>query len=123
MTIFSVCIIFNVLRKGDRVMPAAQVVNASATGRVIRRDRRRLSQMQVMLVCQSIVECLFTLPFSVINLVSIVVVNDEHFLAVYSYVRLLIFFNYVSSFYVYTLSSKLYRDECKKVLKKIVHRN
>jgi len=123
MAIFSVSIILNVLRKRDRVMPAMHVVNAPANGRVIRRDRRRLSQMQVMLVCESIIECSFTLPFGLINLVSRMVDNDEYFLTIYGYVRLLIFFNYVSSFYIYTLSSKLYRNEFKKLWKKIIHRN
>jgi len=84
-----------------------------------RQDRRQVSQMQMMLICQAISECIFTLPFSIINFISVVVANDEHFLTIYSYCRLLIFINYVSSFYVYTLSSKLYREELKKLIQRI----
>ena len=69
-------------------------------------------------VCQAITEYLFILRFAVINLILLVVTNDDDFLAIYSFVRLVIFINYVSSFYVYTLSSKLYLDEFKKLIQR-----
>ncbi len=119
MAFFSILIISNVLRKRDRVMPALQVISIATSAGIIRRRRRRLSQMQVMLVCQAITECLLTLPFSIINLASIVTENDEYFLLIYSFIRLFIFINYVSSFYIYTLSSKLYREELKKLVRRI----
>jgi len=119
MALFSICIIFNVIQKQHRIMPAIHTVHTLVNGGVIHQHHSGLSQMQVMLVCQAITECLLTLPFSVINLISIVVDNNAYFLAIYSYFRLFIFINYVSSFYVYTLSSKLYRDEFKKLVQRI----
>lgn len=123
MALFSIGIIFNVRRGRIAVLPAIIVANRPVNGGIARRDRRRLSQMQIMLVCQSILECILTLPFSIINLISMVVKNDAYFYTVYSFVRLLIFINYISSFYVYTLSSKLYRDELKKLAQRIYNRH
>jgi hypothetical protein len=126
MALFSISIIINVRRKRNRVMPVNQGINTSVSGGgggVVGGDRRRLSQMQVMLVFQAIIECIFTLPYSTINLVSIAVDNDEYFLSLFSFLRLLIFFNSVSSFYIYTLSSKLYRDELKKLFRQISNRH
>lgn len=122
MGLFSFGIISNVLRRRAIITPANQLGNMSISGTINRPHRRRLTQMQIMLVCQAIIECILTLPFSIINLVSIVVVNDEYFLTIYSFIRLFIFFNYISSFYVYTLSSKLYRNELKKLIIRIFNR-
>jgi hypothetical protein len=118
MAFFSIAIIVNVRRKRNHVVPIGNVPSSSAGGGRVGRQRR-LSPMQVMLVCQAISECVLTLPYSIINLISIVVINDEYFLAIYTILRLLIFFNSVSSFYIYTLSSKLYREELKKLFKQI----
>jgi hypothetical protein len=122
MALFSIGIILNVIRKQNRIMPAVQVLNTSINTGPIQRNRRRLNQMQIMLVCQAIAECILTLPFSVINLISILVDNNEYFLSIYSFIRLFIFINYVSSFYLYILSSKLYRDELKKLVQRIYNR-
>jgi len=122
MALFSIGIIVNVLRKNNRVMPAVRVLNTSSNTGVVHRNRRRMSQMQIMLVCQAIAKCILTLPFSVINLVSILVDNNEYFLSIYSFIRLVIFINYVSSFYLYISTSKLYRDELKKLAQRIYNR-
>jgi len=122
MALFSIGIIFNVIRKQNRIMPAVRVLNTSTNTGEARRNHRRLGQMQIMLVCQAIAECIFTLPFSVINLISIVVDNNEYFLSIYSYIRLFIFINYVSSFYLFMFSSKLYRAEFKKLVQRIYNR-
>ncbi len=103
MALFSISIISNVLGKRDRVMPVIHAIKTSTNGSVIRRNRRRFSQMRVMLICQAKTECLLTLPFSIVNLTSIVVVNDKYFLAIYSFCRLFIFLNYVSSFHMFIL--------------------
>jgi hypothetical protein len=123
MALFSICIILNVLGKRNRVMPAIHAINTSTNRIIVRRNRRRLSQMQVMLVVQAIAEFFLTLPFSIINLISIVVNDDEYFLSIYSFCRLFIFLNYVSSFYVYTLSSQLYRDELKHLVERLFNRH
>lgn len=109
MILFSLLIIRNVVRKENR--------NSSVRRVVPNRDRSffGLSPMQLMLICQALVECICTLPFIIINFVSIIVVNNQHFINVYSLVRLLMFFNYVSSFYVYTLTSKFYRTQLKQL--------
>jgi hypothetical protein len=123
MALFSICIILNVLGKRNRVMPAIHAINTSTNRGIVRRNRRQLSQMQVMLVVQAIAEFFLTLPFSIINLISIVVNDDEYFLSIYSFCRLFIFLNYVSSFYVYTLSSQLYRDELKHLVERLFNRH
>ena len=102
MVSFSSGIMYNVYHKQDRIAPAVQTAHPS-NGDRHRAPRPHLphhhfSQMQLMLVCQAIVECLCTLPFSMINLISLAVSNDASFLSTYAYLRLLIFFNYVSSF-------------------------
>ncbi|UJR36784.1 hypothetical protein I4U23_029497 [Adineta vaga] len=112
-------IIINVRQERNRVQPDVQLTNRPANRIIIRRyPRRHLSQMQVMLICQSVIECIVALSFGIINIVSIIVNNDERFLFAYSFIRLFIFFNYVSSFYIYTMSSKMYRQELKKLVKK-----
>ncbi|CAF0798328.1 unnamed protein product [Adineta ricciae] len=117
---FSIGIIMNVRMKRIRIEHAVQLSNTLADVRRIRKNpQHRLSQMQVMLVCQACIEFLATIPYSIINLVSLFVENDAYFLSLYSIVRLFIFFNYISSFYIYTLSSKLYRRELKKLAKSV----
>ena len=123
MILFSLGILYNVYRQRDRIAPTIRVVNTSTvTGNLPRARHRRFSQMQLMLVCQSTIDCIFTLPFCLVNLISLIVINDEYFLLVYSLLRLLIFFNYISSFYVYTLSSQLYRSQLKEFFKLIFRR-
>lgn len=116
--LFSLGIIYNVTRKRNRVVPTVRVMNG-----IVRRTHRGLNQMQVMLVCQSIAECLFTLPFSVINLVSLFDNIDEYFLSIYSYTRLFIYINYIIPFYIYISCSKLYRNEFKKIVHRVCHRH
>jgi hypothetical protein len=118
MIFFSLSVLYNVYRQRDRIVPTIRVVNPSLPRGITQRRRpARFSPMQLMLICQSTIECIFTLPFCLINLVSLIVINDEYFLLVYSSLRLLTFFNYISSFYVYTLSSRLYRRELREVFK------
>ena len=118
MIFFSVNILYNVYRQRDRIAPTIRAVNTSLRSGSGQQARRpRFSQMQLMLICQSTIDCTFTLPFCLINLVSLIMINNEHFLLVYSLLRLLTFFNYISSFYVYTLSSRLYRRELREFFK------
>jgi hypothetical protein len=63
MALFSICIISNLFGKRDRVMPVIHGIKTSTNGGIIRRNRRRPSQMQVMLVCQAKTEYLLPLPF------------------------------------------------------------
>lgn len=124
-TLFSLGIIYNILGKRKQIVPTIERINNPVTDRtsIRRRNNRGLNQLQVMLVCQSIGECVFTLPFSIVNFVSLFDKNDEHFLAIFSYIRLLIFINYIAPFYIYICSSKLYRDESKKIIHRIYHRH
>ena len=114
MIFFSISIILNVYRKDNR-RNTTQRVAFNQNGLIQDRRHRGLSPMQLMLVCQAVIECFFTLPFIVINFVSMMVDNDQEFLNLYAFIRLLIFFNYVSSFYVYTLSSNLYRTQLRQL--------
>ncbi|CAF1166055.1 unnamed protein product [Adineta steineri] len=123
MAFFSIGIILNSMQRRHRTAPTTiQLVTILPMNTMIRRKRRPLNQMQVMLICQAMIDCVLTLPFSLINLVSLLVDNDNSFLTLYSFVRLIIFINYVSSFYIYTSSSKLYRDEFKKLIKRLFNR-
>ena len=121
--LFSLGIIYNATIKRNRIVVAVQGMNVSPVDGTVRRGHRGLNQMQVMLVCQSIAECIFTLPFSIINLISLFVNIDEYFLSIYSYIRLFIYINYIIPFYIYVCSSKLYRDEWKKIIHQIYHRH
>ena len=124
-TLFSLGIIYNVVEKRKQIVPTVHGMNIPATDRsaVRRRNTRGLNQLQVMLVCQSIAGCVFTLPFSVINFVSLFVQNNQYFLSIFSYMRLFVFINYIVPFYIYVFSSKLYRDESKKMIRRIYHRH
>ncbi|CAF1105118.1 unnamed protein product [Adineta steineri] len=122
MAFFSIGIIYNTIQRRHRTAATLQLVTISATNTTIRRKRPRLNQMQVMLICQAMIECVLTLPFSIINFVSLMIDNDDSFLTLYSFLRLIIFINYISSFYIYMSSSKLYRDEFKKLIKRLFNR-
>jgi hypothetical protein len=54
MALFSISIIFNVIRKRSRIMPAVLALQTSSNGGMTRQDRRQVSQMQMMLICQAI---------------------------------------------------------------------
>ena len=61
-------------------MPAVRAANTSAADRPV---RRRLSQMQVIPIWEAIMECILIFSFSVINFISVIVKNNEYFMAIY----------------------------------------
>lgn len=121
---FTIGVILHIRRKRTGIVHVAPPVGQSISNdsHSTRGNRRRLSPMQFMLICQAFSECLLTLPFSLTNILSLFVDYDQHFLMIYSYTRLLLFISYVSSFYIFTLSSKLYREEFKKFIRRLWHR-
>ena len=116
MAVFGTLTIFNVRKLRSQVAPQN---NNGRNERLRTKDR----QLIVMLLIQIIVTLLCTLPFSVANITSMlfqyVITLSDYGDAVntfYSNVaRIVNYFNPIVGFYIYTLSSQVFRSEMKRV--------
>lgn len=114
MAIFGTLTIFNVRKLRKQVVPQN---NDARNERIRSKDR----QMILMLLIQVLVTILCTLPFSVVNITSMIfqylITLSDYGNAIntfYSNIgRLVNYFNPVVGFYIYTLSSKTFRTEMK----------
>ncbi|CAF2486959.1 unnamed protein product [Rotaria sp. Silwood2] len=114
MTLFGILTIFNVRKLRTQVTP---LNNDTRNERIRSKDR----QLIIMLLIQILVTILCTLPFSVVNITSmifqyLITLSDygDAINTFYSNIgRLINYFNPVVGFYIYTLSSRTFRNEMK----------
>ena len=80
---------------------------------------RRLNRQLIrMLFSQVLTQLLCTLPFAILNLLGMLINTDGDLFAFFEQIWILpLFVSYTTSFYVFTMSSRLYRQELIKLLK------
>ena len=118
MGIFGTLTILNVRKLGSQVAP--QNRNNGGNDRLRSKDR----QLSLMLLIQIVVTLLCTVPFSVANITSMVSQYlitlsdyDDAINTFYSNIaRIVNYFNPVVGFYIYTLSSRVFRSEMRSVI-------
>jgi hypothetical protein len=114
MAVFGALTVFNVKKLGRQVAPQN---NDARNDRLRSKDR----QLIVMLIIQVFVTIFCTLPFSVANIVSVVteyaVPLSDYDSAIFTFfvaiARILLYFNPVAGFYIYTLAGRTFRNEMK----------
>ena len=80
--------------------------------------RRIDRQLIRMLFSQVLIQFLCTLPFAILNLLGLMIDTNGSVFAFFQQIWILpLFVSYTTSFYVFTMSSRLYRQELMKLLK------
>ncbi|CAF1051769.1 unnamed protein product, partial [Didymodactylos carnosus] len=114
MGTFGLLTILSIRQHRQRIVPST--VNIS-------RGKKRDKQLSRMLLIQIITEVLLVMPFAIMQLILVILnyVNDIiTFVAALTVLPL--FFSYCTSFYIYTLSARLYRTELFRVIDLILKR-
>jgi len=116
MTIFGLLMINNIRQSRNRI-------NSQQSNQRLKSNDR---QMILMLAIQILVTTVFSVPYSVVNLYVVITLNifEHSFSELASVIitftmnlsRILYFSNPIIGFYIYTLTSKKFRFELKRLL-------
>jgi hypothetical protein len=109
MSLLSILTLKNIRQQARRTRPALAIENQSL---------RRIDQQMVrMLFSQVLIELLGVLPHATLNLTGLFVNTSTTIYTFFSQITVLpLFVSYAISFYVYTLSSRVYRQELMKII-------
>ncbi len=109
LTVLGILILINIRRQLRLIQP--NVVN---NWNIHRRLDRNLIQM---LFSQVLTQLICILPFAIINLLGMFInANSIDFIFLKKFFTIPLFAGYVTNFYIYTLSSRIYRQELMKLL-------
>jgi len=109
MGLFSILTLKNIRQQARRIRPGL------ATGNQIL--RRIDHQMVRMLFSQVLTQLLGVLPFATLSLVALFINSSTNIYNFFSNIFILpLFVSYAISFYVFTLSSRIYRQELMKII-------
>jgi amino acid permease len=110
MGLFSILTLKNIRQQARRIRPALVTENDSL--------RRIDRQMVRMLFSQVLTQLLCILPFSILNLASLFINTTTTIYNFFSQILILpVYVSYTTSFYVFTLSSRVYRQELMKIIR------
>jgi hypothetical protein len=102
--------LINIRRQLRQIQP-----NVVITGNIHRRLDRNLTQM---LFSQVLTQLICILPFAIMNLLGMFInANSIDFTFLKKFFTIPVFAGYVTNFYIYTLSSRIYRQELMKLLR------
>ena len=108
MGLFTILTLGNVRRQSRQIMPS------TATHGVHRRLDRQLMRM---LFSQVLTQLVCVLPFATLNLIAVFMSATTVLTFLNQLARIPLFFSYAASFYVFTLSSPVYKRELMKFIK------
>jgi len=109
MSVFCILTLKNIRQQARRIRP----VLATRNNRLCRMDR----QMIRMLFLQVLTQLLCVLPFAMLSLMSLFVDTNTNIFNFFESIFILpLFVSYTTSFYVFTLSSRIYREELMKII-------
>jgi hypothetical protein len=109
MAVLCILTIINVRQQARRITPAL----ATGNDTLHRIDR----QMIRMLFLQVLTQLLCVLPFAMLSLMSLFVDRSTNIFNFFEAIFILpLFVSYTTSFYVFTLSSRIYREELMKII-------
>ena len=100
----------NIQKQSQRIQPSLPM---SQDNRYRRLDR----QLICMLLSQVATQLLCSLPYGIVNILLLCVENDGTLLFLQQIFILPMYVGYITSFYVYALASRLYRQELYKVFR------
>jgi hypothetical protein len=110
MGLFCALTFINIRQQSKRIQPALVAGNNNRRTRIER-------QMIKMLFSQVLTQLLGILPYAIISLLSILIDTQSIVFAFFSEIFILpLFVSYTTSFYVFTLSSPIYRQELMKLM-------
>jgi hypothetical protein len=109
MGVLCILTLNNILQHARRIRPALATGNDSL--------RRIDHQMIRMLFLQVFTQLLCVLPFAILNLVALFIDTTTIIYTFFSQIFILpLFVSYTTSFYVFTLSSRIYRKELMQII-------
>jgi len=109
MAVLCILTIINVRQQARRITPAL----ATGNDTLHRMDR----QMIRMLFLQVLTQLLCVLPFAVLNIVALFINSTTPIVTFFQDIFVLpLFVSYTTSFYVFTLSSRIYRKELMQIM-------
>jgi hypothetical protein len=109
MGVFCILTLINIRQQARRITPALATGNDSL--------RRIDRQMIRMLFLQVFTQLLCVLPFAILSLVSLFIDTNTTIYSFFDQIFILpLFVSYTTSFYVFTMSSRIYRKELMKII-------
>ena len=110
MTYLCILTSMNIRHQSQRIRPSLPMSKENSYRRLDRQlIRMLLSQVATQLLC--------SLPYGIVNILLLFIENDALLLFLQQIFILPMYVGYITSFYVYTLSSRLYRQELYKVFR------
>mgnify|MGYP001077690578 FL=1 len=116
MAVLCLLTIFNIRRQSKQIQPTSMSTTTSAamsTAVRLSRTHRRIDRNLVqMLFTQVLSQLLFILPFAIVSLAELFVdTTTQAFIVSKRFFTIPLFASYATSFYLYTMSSPVYRKE------------
>jgi hypothetical protein len=109
MGLFTILTLKNIRQQAKRIQPALTTGNETL--------RRIDSQMVRMLFSQVLTQLLCVLPFAVISIVALFINTVTDLFNFFQELTIIpLFASYAISFYIFTLSSRVYRQELMKII-------
>jgi len=109
MGVLCILTLINIRAQARRIRPAL----VSGNNNIRRIDR----QMMRMLFSQVLTQLLCILPHAVINIVALFINTNSTIYSFFNQIFILpLYVSYATSFYVFTLSSRIYRKELMKII-------